>query len=37
MAASDVSIHRVMVNPPGLDVEREAVLLHSGARMLLGL
>jgi Lamin Tail Domain/LGFP repeat len=30
MAASDVSIRRVMVNPPGLDVDHEAVVLHNG-------
>lgn len=30
MAASDVSIRRVIVNPPGLDVENEVVFLHNG-------
>jgi hypothetical protein len=29
MAASDVSIRRVIVNPPGFDVDREEVLLHN--------
>ena len=30
MAATDVSIRRVIVNPPGFDVDSEAVFVHNG-------